>query len=403
MRQYRDNAQLRSVLSSLSSSFPDLATTFSIGQSVLGQDLLGVRLTAGAGGQRKLLKPMVRLIANMHGNEVTGREVLTHLATVLVKGMGRDPRITRIMETTEIHIVPTVNPDGWDRATEEECGGQDYASGRWNENKVDLNRDFPVIDKTGARIQLQTSDRNPKSLDNFWAGRQPETVAIGQWALDSPWVVAANFHDGAVVTSYPWDYYTDPEQTSGEHPTLDNDMFKGLAGVYAENHATMTNGSACLKYSWLGPVTNGAAWYPKNGTLKDFTYQYTNCLELVIELSCCKFIKNYFLPREWDNNRESLLSLLEFTNSGLKGQVLDLKGNPLAGADVSFFKGSSSESAGKNVTTSERGEFWKLLLPGAYTVQAWVNSCMFSGKVRVKVSNLTIKNIMVRKKFNCVR
>ena len=65
----------------------------------------------------------------------------------------------------------------------------------------------------------------------------------------------------------------------------------------------MTNSSACLKYSWLGPVTNGAAWYPKNGTLKDFSYQWTNCLELVIELSCCKFIKNYFLPREWDNNR----------------------------------------------------------------------------------------------------
>ena len=57
----------------------------------------------------------VRLIANMHGNEVTGREMLTHLAMVLVKGMGRDERITRIMENTEVHLVPTVNPDGWDR------------------------------------------------------------------------------------------------------------------------------------------------------------------------------------------------------------------------------------------------------------------------------------------------
>ena len=95
----------------------------------------------------------------------------------------------------------------------------------------------------------------------------------------------------------------DPDKKTGDQPTLDNDVFQRLAGSYAENHATMTNSSACLKYSWLGPVTNGAAWYPKNGTLKDFSYQWTNCLELVIELSCCKFIKNYFLPREWDNNR----------------------------------------------------------------------------------------------------
>ena len=82
---------------------------------------------------------------------------------------------------------------------------------------------------------------------------------------------------------------------------------------------------------------------------------------------------------------------------------MDLKGNPLAGATVGFFKGSSPDWAGKNVTATERGEFWKLLLPGAYTVQAWVNSCIFSGKVRVKVDHLTTKNIMVRKKFNCVK
>jgi len=30
----------------------------------------------------------------------------------------------------------------------------------------------------------------------------------------------------------------------------------------------MTNESACAKYSYLGPTANGAAWYPKNGTLK---------------------------------------------------------------------------------------------------------------------------------------
>ena len=97
------------------------------------------------------------------------------------------------------------------RATEEECGGQDYGSGRWNENKVDLNRDFPVLDSSGARIELTGS----QTVDSLWVGRQPETVAIGRWALDHPWVVAANFHDGAVVTSYPWDHYTVRTQAIG--------------------------------------------------------------------------------------------------------------------------------------------------------------------------------------------
>ena len=102
------------------------------------------------------------------------------------------------------------------------------------------------------------------------------------------------------------------------------------------------------------------------------------------------------------NCRESLLSLIEFTNTGLRGLVVDLKGNPVSGATVGVMKGGGSEWAGKNVTSTERGEFWKLLEPGTYTVQAWVNSCMFSGSVQVKVEKLTIKNIVVRKKLNCL-
>ena len=59
LREYQDNHQIRSVLTNLSSSFPTLATTFSLGKSVLGQELLGVRLTAGADKERALLRPMV--------------------------------------------------------------------------------------------------------------------------------------------------------------------------------------------------------------------------------------------------------------------------------------------------------------------------------------------------------
>ena len=68
LRQYQDNHQLRSVLTNLSLSFPTLATTFSLGQSVLGQDLLGVRLSAGADQERALLKPMVsRVVETQFG------------------------------------------------------------------------------------------------------------------------------------------------------------------------------------------------------------------------------------------------------------------------------------------------------------------------------------------------
>ena len=36
----------------------------------------------------QLLKPMVRYVANMHGNEPVGREMLSHFAETLLQGYG---------------------------------------------------------------------------------------------------------------------------------------------------------------------------------------------------------------------------------------------------------------------------------------------------------------------------
>ena len=44
-------------------------------------------------------------------------------------------------------------------------------------------------------------------------------------------------------------------------------LVKPYAG-YMYNITVVVFSSACKKYSYLGPIKNGADWYPKNGTLK---------------------------------------------------------------------------------------------------------------------------------------
>ena len=41
--------------------------------------------------------------------------------------------ITALVDTTDITIIPTINPDGFDRGTEGACSGADYRTGRYNE------------------------------------------------------------------------------------------------------------------------------------------------------------------------------------------------------------------------------------------------------------------------------
>ena len=55
-RGYTDQAALESKLRNLADGAPDLASTFSLGKSEQGRELLGLRLAAGVREERPLLR-----------------------------------------------------------------------------------------------------------------------------------------------------------------------------------------------------------------------------------------------------------------------------------------------------------------------------------------------------------
>jgi murein tripeptide amidase MpaA len=53
----------------------------------------------------------------MHGNEVVSREVLLALIAYLCQGYReKDEEVTWLLQNTRIHIMPSMNPDGWELA-----------------------------------------------------------------------------------------------------------------------------------------------------------------------------------------------------------------------------------------------------------------------------------------------
>ena len=74
----------------------------------------------------------------MHGNEVLGRELLLYLLDYMCDAfLANDDMITNLIMKTRIHIMPSMNPDGYEMSREGDCYS---TTGRKNANYFDLNR-----------------------------------------------------------------------------------------------------------------------------------------------------------------------------------------------------------------------------------------------------------------------
>ena len=101
--------------------------------------------------------------------------------------------------------------------------------------------------------------------------------------------------------------------------------------------------------------------------MQDFNYLFTNAFELTIEVSCCKYPLSSRLLLEWENNINSIFSYVEKADSGIKGRVVDLDDEPVAEANV-LVRRDGEGWRESWLTTNKDGYFWRMLVPGNYSV-----------------------------------
>lgn len=261
-------------LNGIAQSAPQLTRLFSIGKSVQGRDLLVMKVSANAGQNDN--RPEFKFIANMHGDEIVGREVMILLIKDLVSNYGKDKFITELLDKTQIYIMPSMNPDGAAAGT------------RGNANSVDLNRNFP---------DFSTNDNQDRA-----DGRAIETQAVMNWEATRKFVLSANFHGGAEVVNYLWD-------TTGEkHPRLQ--WLQSLALGY----------SKLAPYIFASPtfkngITNGYEWYEVNGGMQDWSTYYRNDIQFTVELSNEKWPNYSKVDYYYKQNRAALLYFMSQVHS----------------------------------------------------------------------------------------
>ena len=127
--KYHDYYGTTEMLNYFNDKYPDLVKVFSIGKSVLDLDIWCIRLTNEKNNYKKL---SCLIDGCIHGNEWEAGEACLYLAEYLLINFDENKTITNILNSSEIYLVPLVNPDGRQADT------------RWNDNGVDLNRNFDV-------------------------------------------------------------------------------------------------------------------------------------------------------------------------------------------------------------------------------------------------------------------
>ncbi|KAI5933447.1 adipocyte enhancer-binding protein 1 isoform X4 [Manis javanica] len=393
--RHHSHKDMRQLMKVVNAECPTITRTYSLGKSSRGLKIYAMEISDNP-GDHELGEPEFRYTAGIHGNEVLGRELLLQLMQYLChEYRDGNPRVRSLVHDTRIHLVPSLNPDGYEVASQMGSEFGNWALGLWTEEGFDIYEDFPDLNSVlwGAEerkwVPYRVPNNNlpiPERYLSPDATVSTEVRAIITWMEKHPFVLGANLNGGERLVSYPYDMARTPSQeqllaaamaaargededeVSEAQETPDHAIFRWLAISFASAHLTMTEpyrgGCQAQDYTNGMGIINGAKWKPRSGTMNDFSYLHTNCLELSIYLGCDKFPHESELPREWENNKEALLTFMEQVHRGIKGVVTDEQGIPIANATISV------GGINHGVKTAGGGDYWRILNPGEYRVTA---------------------------------
>ncbi|XP_075800356.1 adipocyte enhancer-binding protein 1 [Microtus pennsylvanicus] len=399
---YKD---MRQLMKMVNEECPTITRTYSLGKSSRGLKIYAMEISDNP-GEHELGEPEFRYTAGIHGNEVLGRELLLLLMQYLChEYRDGNPRVRSLVQDTRIHLVPSLNPDGYEVAAQMGSEFGNWALGLWTEEGFDIFEDFPDLNSVlwaaeeKKWVPYRVPNNNlpiPERYLSPDATVSTEVRAIISWMEKNPFVLGANLNGGERLVSYPYDMARTPSQEqllaaamaaargeddyegSEAQETPDHAIFRWLAISFASAHLTMTEpyrgGCQAQDYTSGMGIVNGAKWNPRSGTINDFSYLHTNCLELSIYLGCDKFPHESELPREWENNKEALLTFMEQVHRGIKGVVTDEQGIPIANATISV------NGINHGVKTASGGDYWRILNPGEYRVTAHAEGYTSSAK-----------------------
>ncbi|MEV7006451.1 M14 family zinc carboxypeptidase [Streptosporangium sp. NPDC051022] len=305
---YHNYAEMVAEINQIVAAHPAIASKSSYGTSYEGRDLIAVKISDNVGTDEN--EPEVLFTHHQHAREHLTVEMALYLLRLLTDGYGTDDRITSLVNSREIWIMPDLNPDG---------GEYDVASGSyrsWRKNRqpnagssyagTDLNRNWAYQWGCCGGSSGSTSSETYRGPAGESA---PEVRAVANWVrgrvVGGVQQIKANidWHTYGELVLWPYGFtYNDtaPGLTQDDH-----DAFAALGRNMAS-----TNGYTPEQASDLY-ITDGSINDWMWGTYKIFSYTF--------EMYPTGASPGFYPPDEQivpqtTRNREAALRFLEYAD-----------------------------------------------------------------------------------------
>lgn len=300
---YHNYAEMVAEIQATAAAHPEIVQLFSIGNSYEGRALWAAKISDNVAQDED--EPEALFVGQYHAREHLTPEMMLYLLDLFTSNYGSDPQITRLVDTREIYLIFSLNPDGSE---------YDIATGEyrlWRKNRQP-NSGHPAI---GTDLNRNHSYRwdgigsSPDPSSEIYRGSAPASapeVAAMEAFVNSRVIsgtqqirVAISFHTFGelILWPYGYTYAAQPE----DMPADDAATFVALGQAMAA-----TNGYTPHQGSHL---------YLTNGDFLDWSYGVHRIFSFTFEMFP---VWNDFYPsasviaEQTARNREAVLLLLEY-------------------------------------------------------------------------------------------
>jgi len=255
--QYLSPEEIDVFLDEIKLHYPAITSLETVGYSQSGNHVIKALVISDNPGTDEG-EPAVRLTGGIHGNEKMSIELMIRLIEYLTSNYETDTAVKNLVDSRYICIIPVLNPDGLE------------ANSRYNSRGVDLNRNFnDAYNHWSAGTHHGTASFS-----------ESETKALRDFSLPKCFDLSITYHTGAVLVNLPFDFAEGSVQKPAEYT-----LIKSYAETYTTTGTFLSNPDLYTDPAMENGTINGGDWYVITGSLQDWSYTVTQCLDLTIEVA----------------------------------------------------------------------------------------------------------------------